>query len=154
MSGGGRFVGAGDFGPLAQATPDVVTSRCWPHRLAPPARPPVTFLTVLLTFVLSDLSEEPNCLPAFVSGPLDWLPVFLTLPAANVLGVTLLPVARTLIDAGGAALNGVLSLMPKFELCDNGVFGVVAVLIVHEIAPAIAKGPFPAPNSGGTDSAC
>ena len=80
--------------------------------LVPPARPPVTFLTVSLTLVLSDLSEELTCVPAFVSGPLAWLPVFLTLPAANVLGATLLPVARTLI--GVATLNGVLSSMPEF----------------------------------------
>jgi len=72
-------------------------------------------LTVLLTFVLSELSEERTCVPAFVSDPLDWLPVFLTMPAANVLGVTLLPVARTLVIGGGvAALNGVLSSMPEF----------------------------------------
>ena len=97
---------------------DVVTFRCgwyWPHRLwRPPASPPVTFLTVPLNFVLSEVSEELNCLPAFVSevsDPLDWLPVFLTLPAANVLGATLLPAARTL--TGVCALNGVLSSMPK-----------------------------------------
>ena len=30
--------------------------------LAPPASPPVTFLTVPLNFVLSEVSEELNCL--------------------------------------------------------------------------------------------
>ena len=69
--------------------------------LAPPASAPVTLLTVSLTALLSELSEELNCSPAFVSDPVCWLPALLKLPVANVVGANLLlPVARRLVLAG------------------------------------------------------
>ncbi len=61
--------------------------RC--RHLAPPASASVTLLTVSLTVLLSELSEELNCLPAFVSDPLGWLPALLELPVANVVGANL-----------------------------------------------------------------
>ena len=58
----------------------------------------MTLLTVSLTVLLSELREELNCSPAFVSDPLSWLPALLTLPVANVVGAnSLLPVARRLV---------------------------------------------------------
>ena len=60
----------------------------------------MTLLTVSLTVLLSELSEELNCSPAFVSDPLSWLPALLKLPVANVVGANLLPVARRLVLAG------------------------------------------------------